>query len=236
MVLLLVAQAFGWSHRGHVWDEQELPLRVCAARPLDAATDRAIDLWNPEDAPPWLVRSCEDAHVYVGFDDDEPGAIAAFTLQPTEVGPESTPCAYTQVFSGRADVRFSGDIDWTQPVGTAAGSCAPDDLQVRLLARYLGITLGLDSSPDSDVMGPFEDCAPPVVTASDHDGLLALYGFPASCAPSATPPPEGSETAADPASGTAARGCSTQPFPVVAGWLAGFALLGRRRSPQNKPS
>jgi hypothetical protein len=226
MVILLVTQAFGWSHRGHVWDAAELPLRVCADRPLDTATNRAIALWNRDAGAPWLIASCDAPHATVSFDADDPGPIADFQLHPTDTTPEVAPCSYTRVDAGRADIRFSDDIDWSQPVGTAAGPCEPDALQVRLLVRYLGITLGLDSSASSDAMGAFDDCAVPAVSAEDQDGLRALYGSPAACAPGV--PPDSLDPTAHPGAGCASvSGRAT-------GLLALFALLlGRplRRGP-----
>lgn len=211
-MLLFASVALAWTHRGHVWDDPALPLRVCAEEGLEEVVGDAVDTWNQTGA--WFVLDCGEPHVTVRYERENPGPLAQFALLPDDWW--TGECGYTSIARGEALVAFSGDIDWSAPVGTAAGTCDGRELQTRVLQRYLGVVLGLDTSAEPGVMEAFGDCGTAELSIDDRVGLAALYAAPRICVE-----PVGAAPVAP------TSGCSTAPGGA---WLAllGPLLLRRR--------
>lgn len=216
-MLLLVTAALGWSHRGHLWEDDAFPLKVCAEPSLLDSADEAIGQWHRATRRQWFTLDCDEPDIEVGFDRADAGPLVLFQLLPEKTALDA--CEYESIARGRVDVSFSGVIDWSQPVGTGVGQCDGDALQTRLLMRYFGVVLGLDSSAAGDAMAAFDSCDISSVGWDETAGLEALYGQ-GSCSASTSPTPAGTEPS----------GCQTASAMGVFSMLA--IPLFRRRRPQ----
>ncbi|MEZ4320856.1 MAG: hypothetical protein R3F61_25490 [Myxococcota bacterium] len=219
-MLLSLLTAHAWTHRGHVWEDDALPLRVCAEGTVDVPARRAMALWNQSSGVPWFVHDCEAPQVRIGMDPDDAGPLARFTLHPEVWAPGD--CEYVSITEGRIDIVFSDEIDWSADVGTAVGPCPGADLQTRLIVRYLGVALGLDSSAAPGAMHVLDTCDALDMSMDDHAGLAALYANPRICMSDVAT----SDGPTEPVPTEPSAGCTTTG-PARMGWWP-VALFSRR--------